>query len=67
MWDKGGGAVVGGHGGSKNRLKLLQTSQLSEPIRGRGELAVVGGPVTRQPDRSYCGLGWLPCLAGVLQ
>lgn len=22
---------------------------------GRGELAVVGGPVTRQPDRSYCG------------
>jgi hypothetical protein len=51
LWDKGGGALFGGHGGSKNRLKLLQASQLSETIRGKGELAVVGGPVTRQAVR----------------
>jgi hypothetical protein len=51
LWDKGGGALFGGHGGSKNRLKLLQASQLSQAIRGKGELAVVGGPVTRQAVR----------------
>jgi hypothetical protein len=51
LWDKGGGALFGGHGGSKNRLKLLQASQLSQTIRGKGELAVVGGPVTRQAVR----------------
>jgi hypothetical protein len=51
LWDKGGGTLFGGHGGSRNRLKLLQASQLSETIRGRGELAVVGGPVTRQAVR----------------
>jgi hypothetical protein len=51
LWQKNGAAVLGGHGGSKNRLKLLQASQLSETIRGKGELAVVGGPVTRQAVR----------------
>jgi hypothetical protein len=51
LWDKGGGALFGSHGGSKNRLKLLQASQLSQTIRGKGELAVVGGPVTRQAVR----------------
>jgi len=51
LWDKGGGALFGGHGGSKNRLKLLQASQLSDTIAGKGELAVVGGPVTRQAVR----------------
>ena len=51
LWDKGGGAVFGGHGGSKNRLKLLQASQLANTIAGKGELAVIGGPVTRQAVR----------------
>jgi hypothetical protein len=51
LWDKGGAAVYGGHGGSKNQLKLLQASQLSHTIGGTGELAVVGGPVTRQAGR----------------
>jgi hypothetical protein len=51
LWDKGGGGLFGSHGGSKNRLKLLQASQLSQTIRGKGELAVVGGPVTRQAVR----------------
>jgi hypothetical protein len=51
LWDKGGGALFGGHGGSKNRLKLLQASQLGDPIAGKGELAMVGGPVTRQAVR----------------
>jgi hypothetical protein len=51
LWDKGGGSLFAGHGGSKNRLKLLQASQLSQTIRGKGELAVVGGPVTRQAVR----------------
>jgi hypothetical protein len=51
LWDKGGGALFGGHGGSKNQLKLLQASQLSQTIRGKGELAVVGGPVSRQAVR----------------
>jgi hypothetical protein len=51
LWDKGGGALFGGHGGSKNRLKLLQASQLGNTIGGKGELAVVGGPVTRQAVR----------------
>lgn len=51
LWDRGGGALFGGHGGSKNRLELLQASQLSQTIRGRGELAVIGGPVTRQAAR----------------
>jgi hypothetical protein len=51
LWDKGGGSLFGGHGGSKNRLKLLQASQLSDTIHGKGELAVVGGPVTRQAVR----------------
>jgi hypothetical protein len=47
------GSLFGGHGGSKekDRLKLLQASQLAEPIAGKGELAVVGGPVTRQAVR----------------
>jgi hypothetical protein len=51
LWNQAGGGVFGGHGGSKNRLKLLQASQLSVTIRGKGELAVVGGPVTRQAVR----------------
>jgi hypothetical protein len=51
LWGEGGGGLFGGHGGSKNQLKLLQASQLSQTIRGRGELAVVGGPVTRQAVR----------------
>jgi hypothetical protein len=51
IWDKGGGALLGGHGGSKDRLKLLQASQLGDPIAGKGELAVVAGPVTRQAVR----------------
>jgi hypothetical protein len=45
------GSLFGGHGGSKERLKLLQASQLAEPITGKGELTVVGGPVTRQAVR----------------
>jgi hypothetical protein len=45
------GSLFGGHGGSKERLKLLQASQLAKPIAGKGELAVVGGPVTRQAVR----------------
>ena len=51
LWDKGGGALFGGHGGSGNRLELLQASQLSDTIAGKGELAVIGGPVTRQAVR----------------
>jgi hypothetical protein len=51
LWSKNGGSLFGGHGGSKNRLKLLQASQLGDPIAGTGELAVVGGPVTRQAVR----------------
>jgi hypothetical protein len=51
LWDKAGGSLFGGHGGSRNRLKLLQASQLGNTIAGRGELAVVGGPVTRQAVR----------------
>jgi hypothetical protein len=51
LWDKGGGSLSAGHGGSKNRLTLLQASQLSETIRGKGELAIVGGPVTREAVR----------------
>jgi hypothetical protein len=45
------GGVFGGHGGSKNRLKLLQASQLAMVISGKGALAVVAGPVTRQAVR----------------
>jgi hypothetical protein len=45
------GSLLGGHGGSKNRLKLLQASKLAMPIAGKGELAVIGGPVTRQAVR----------------
>ena len=45
------GSLFAAHGGSKERLKLLQASRLSEPIAGKGELAVVGGPVTRQAVR----------------
>jgi hypothetical protein len=45
------GSVFGGHGGSRNQLKLLQASQLTYPIAGKGELAVVGGPVTRRAVR----------------
>jgi hypothetical protein len=51
MWTNRGGGVFGGHGGPKNRLKLLQASQLAMTVRGKGELAVVGGPVTRQAVR----------------
>lgn len=51
LWDKGGGSLFGGHGGSTNRLKLLQASQLGDTIAGKGELAAVGGPVTRQAVR----------------
>jgi hypothetical protein len=51
LWDKGGGSLSAGHGGSKNRLTLLQASQLSQTIRGKGELAIVGGPVTREAVR----------------
>jgi hypothetical protein len=51
LWDKGGGGVGGGHGGSKDRLKLLQASQLANTIPGKGQLEVVGGPITRQAVR----------------
>jgi len=50
-WDKGGGALFGGHGGSTNPLKLLQASMVSDNMGGKGVLAVVGGPVTRQAVR----------------
>ena len=50
-WDKGGGALFGGHGGSKNPLKLLQASMVSDNMGGKGVLAAVGGPVTRQAVR----------------
>jgi hypothetical protein len=45
------GSRFGGHGGSKDRLKLLQASRLSMPIEGKGELEVIGGAVTRQAVR----------------
>ena len=45
------GSLFGGHGGSKDRRKLLQASQLAEPLTGKGELTVVGGPVTRKAVR----------------
>jgi hypothetical protein len=45
------GARFGAHRGSKDRLKLLQASRLSMPIEGKGELEVIGGPVTRQAVR----------------
>jgi hypothetical protein len=51
LWEQRGGALFGGHGGSKNQLKLLQASQLATTIRGKDELAVIGGPVTRQAVR----------------
>ena len=51
MWNSRGGGAFGGHGGSKNRLKLLQASQMAKVIPGKGLLAVVGGPVTRQAVR----------------
>jgi hypothetical protein len=51
LWEQRGGALSGGHGGSKNQLKLLQASQLGDTIRGKDELAVIGGPVTRQAVR----------------
>jgi hypothetical protein len=51
LWDKGGGAVFGGHGGPRNPLKLLQASQQSDTVAGKGELAVIGGPVTREAVR----------------
>jgi hypothetical protein len=49
--DKKGGSLFGSHGGSSNRLKLLQASQMSDTIAGKGELAAGGGPVTRQAVR----------------
>lgn len=49
LWGKRGQAVYGGHGGSKNQL--LQASQYRLTIGGTGELAVIGGPVTRQAAR----------------
>jgi hypothetical protein len=51
LWQQNGAILYGGHGGSKDRLKLLQASQLGDPIAGKGELAAVGGPVTRQAVR----------------
>jgi hypothetical protein len=51
LFEKGGGSIFGGHGGPSDRLKLLQASQLSNDIAGKGELAVVGGPVTRDAVR----------------
>jgi hypothetical protein len=51
LWGKRGGGVVSGHGGSKNRLKLLQASRLHKTIAGNSELVVIGGPVTRQAVR----------------
>ena len=51
LFEKRGGSIFGGHGGSSDRLKLLQASQLSNAIAGKGELAVVGGPVTRDAVR----------------
>jgi hypothetical protein len=51
LWSKNGASLFGGHGGSTDRLKLLQASQLAERIAGKGELTVVGGPVTRQAVR----------------
>jgi hypothetical protein len=51
LWDRGGGAVFGAHGGSKDRLDPLQASELSQTIAGKGVLSVVGGPVTRKAVR----------------
>jgi hypothetical protein len=51
LWQNNGAILYAGHGGSKDRLKLLQASQLGDPIAGKGELAAVGGPVTRQAVR----------------
>jgi hypothetical protein len=51
LWSRNGGSLFGGHGGSEDRLKLLQASELSDPIADKGELAVVGGPVSRQAVR----------------
>jgi hypothetical protein len=51
LWDKRGAGGFARHGGSKNRLKLLQASRLHDTIAGNGELVVVGGPVTRQAVR----------------
>jgi hypothetical protein len=51
LWSTNGASLSAGHGGSTDRLKLLQASQLAEPITGKGELAAVGGPVTRQAVR----------------
>jgi hypothetical protein len=51
LWQTNGAILYAGHGGSKDRLKLLQASQLGDPIAGKGELAAVGGPVTRQAVR----------------
>jgi hypothetical protein len=45
------GSLFGGHGGSKDRRKLLQASQLTEPSTGKDWLTVVGGPVTREAVR----------------
>ena len=45
------GSRLDAHGGSKHQLKLLQASRLSMPIEGKGELEVIGGPVTRQAVR----------------
>ncbi len=51
LFDRQGGSLFGSHGGSSNKLKLLQASQLSNVIGGKGELAAVGGPVTRDAVR----------------
>ena len=51
LWQKNGAILYAGHGGSKDRLKLLQASQLGDLIAGKGELAAVAGPVTRQAVR----------------
>jgi hypothetical protein len=53
LFDKRGGSIFGGHGGSSDRLKLLQASQLSNAIAGKGELAVVGVP----SPGTRCGCG----------
>jgi hypothetical protein len=51
LWNKDGGNLYGGHGGSKNRLKPLQASMVSDNMGDKGTLVVVSGPVTRQANR----------------
>jgi hypothetical protein len=51
LFEGNGAGIAGWHGGPSDRLDPLQASQLTDSIRGKGELAVVGGPVTKQAVR----------------